>query len=180
MHPDAAGRAIGEFVDGMGAITQFWGAGRHSGRLWAILYLNPEPMSLDDLTAAAGITKGHASTNLRTLLRLRLVRRFRRSGDRRDWFEAEADIWAVAKGVLRERGVHEFDEALESTNRALRMLDSQAGGLDANRMRFLRHRIRAVRDFNAALDRAVDALLKFEDLRGAIAGLTGREQRRSQ
>ena len=174
-----ADQAIAEFVNGMGAVTEFWGAGRYSGRLWAILYLNPEPMPLDDLTVAAGITKGHASTNLRTLLRLRMVRRFRRPGDRRDWFEAEADIWAVAKGVLRERGVQEFDQALASTDRALRLLASPGDELDARQLRFLRQRIQTVRNFNAALDRAVDTLLKFEDLRGAVARLTGRGQRRS-
>jgi DNA-binding MarR family transcriptional regulator len=43
------------------------------GRIWAILYLNQDPMTMDDLVVAAGITKGHASTNLRALLRLGLV-----------------------------------------------------------------------------------------------------------
>jgi HTH-type transcriptional regulator, glycine betaine synthesis regulator len=179
MGADERGPAVAEFVEGMGAVTEFWGAGRHTGRLWAVLYLTPEPMSLDALAAAVGITKGHASTNLRTLLRLRMVRRFRRPADRRDWFEAEADIWSVAKGVLRERGVQEFDEALASSDRALRLLELARDALPAQRHRFLRQRIQAVRDFNASLDRAVDALLKFEDLRGAVARLIGREGGRS-
>ena len=171
--------AVDEFVDGMGAVTEFWGAGRHTGRLWAVLYLSPEPISLDGLAAAVGITKGHASTNLRTLLRLRMVRRLRRPADRRDWFEAESDIWSVAKGVLRERGVQEFDEALASTDRALRLLEQARESLPPERQRFLRQRIEAVRDFHASLDRAVDALLRFDDLRGAVARLMGRDGGRS-
>lgn len=174
--PEAGARA--EFIEGMGAITDFWGAGRHTGRLWAVLYLSPEVMSMDALTAAVGITKGHASTNLRTLLRLRMVRRFRRPHDRRDWFEAEADIWAVARGLLRERGEHEFDRALASTNRSLRLLEDARTDLAPESYRFVRGRIEAVRDFNATLDRAVEALLRLDDLRSAVGRLTGRDPRR--
>jgi DNA-binding transcriptional regulator GbsR (MarR family) len=172
-------RARQEFVDGMGEITDFWGAGRHTGRLWGLLYLSPEAMSLGELARGAGITKGHASTNLRTLLRLRMVRRVQRPGDRRDWFEAEPDIWRVARGILRERGEQEFDRALGSTERALAELDAARASLAAADYAFLRGRIEAVRDFNATLDRAVEALLRMDDLREAARRLAVRVGSRS-
>ena len=170
----------GEFVEGMGAITEFWGAGRHTGRLWALLYLDTEPMSMEALAAAAGITKGHASTNLRTLLRLGMVRKLNRAGDRRDWYEAEPDVWKVARGVLRERGEPEFDRALASTERALGHLDASRSDLDRGEYEFLRERISAVREFNASVDRAVDALLRLDDLRSAVSRLLGRDRQEAR
>lgn len=165
---EAVARARTEFVEGMGAVTEFWGAGRYTGRLWAVLYLSPEPMTMAELCREAGITKGHASINLRALLRLRMVHRSRRPADRRDWFTAEADIWAAARGILRERGEQEFDRALKSTDRAL----AQLAGARDQRSRFVRGRIEAVREFNAALDRAVGAVLRLDDLRSALSWLT--------
>jgi len=161
-------QARAEFVEGMGSVTEFWGAGRYTGRLWAVLYLSPEAMTMEQLCQELGITKGHASTNLRALLRLRMVHRSRRPGDRRDWYTAEADIWAVARGVLRERGEQEFDRALRSTDRALEALSGEQGAQAA----FMRRRLGAVREFNAALDRAVGAALRLSDLRAALAWLT--------
>ncbi len=161
----------------MGAVTEFWGAGRHTGRLWAVLYLSERPMSMDELASAAGITKGHVSTNLRTLLRLRMVTKINRPGDRRDWYTAEPDIWKVARGVLRERGEVEFDRALASTDRALEELRNAGGTADAGELEFLQRRIGAVREFNAAVDRAVDVLLRLDDLRSAISRLVDDQRR---
>ena len=57
---------------------------------------------MDDLVRAVGITKGHASTNLRALLRLGLVSRSSRPGDRKDYYTPQSDLWAFARSVLRE------------------------------------------------------------------------------
>jgi DNA-binding transcriptional regulator GbsR (MarR family) len=167
----AVTEARDEFVEGMGAITEFWGAGRHTGRLWAVLYLSERAMSMDELGNAAGITKGHVSTNLRTLLRLGMVNKINRPGDRRDWYVAEPDIWKVARGVLRERGQVEFDRALASTDRALDKLRIAGETVSTAELEFLKRRIEAVREFNASVDRAVDALLRLDDLRTALSRL---------
>src|SRR3982074_2593764 len=170
--PTSAEVARATFVEGMGGIGEFWGIGRAMGQIWATLYLNPEPMTMDDLVIAVGITKGHASTNLRALLRLGLATKSFRTGDRKDYYSPQADLWAFARSVLRERQQQEFDQALASTSRALRVLDAGKTGPPTDDYRFLKGRLEAVRDFHGTIDRAVNALLRLEDLHQAVGRLS--------
>src|SRR4030088_2048486 len=170
--PAATEVARATFVEGMGGIGEFWGIGRAMGQIWATLYLNPEPMTMDDLVIAVGITKGHASTNLRALLRLGLVTKSWRPGDRKDYYSPQADMWAFARGILRERQQKEFDAALASTVNALAALESGRPRVPLDDYKFLRDRLTSIRDFHATIDRAVAALLRLEDLRSAVSRLT--------
>jgi DNA-binding transcriptional regulator GbsR (MarR family) len=162
------------FIEGMGSIGDFWGIGRAMGQIWAVLYLNPEPMTMDELVDAVGITKGHASTNLRALLRLGLVTKSFRPGDRKDYYSPQADLWAFARSVLRERQKQEFDQALASTTRALKALEGRRGDMQPDEYRFLKQRLDGVRDFHGTIDRAVNALLRLEDLHQAAIRLSPR------
>jgi len=162
------------FIDGMGGIGEFWGIARAMGQLWAVLYLSPEAMTMDQLVEAVGITKGHASTNLRALLRLGLVAKSWRPGDRKEYYSPQADLWAFARSILRERQKQEFDQALHSTVSALAMLDRHRGEIPPDEERFLRRRLEAIRDFHGTIDRAVAALLALEDLRHAVRRLAPR------
>lgn len=166
------------FVEGMGGIGEFWGIGRAMGQIWATLYLNPEPMTMDDLVLAVGITKGHASTNLRALLRLGLVTKGFRPGDRKDYYSPEADLWAFARSVLRERQKQEFDQALASTSRALQVLEDGKTGAPTGEYRFMKARLEGIRDFHGTIDRAVNALLGLEDLHQAVGRLSPRRKER--
>lgn len=160
------------FIEGMGSIGEFWGIGKAMGQIWATLYLTPDPMTMDDLVHAVRITKGHASTNLRSLLRLGLVSRSSRPGDRKDYYTPQSDLWAFARSVLRERQKQEFDQALASTSRATALLESEKTNVASAEYRFLKQRLEAVRDFHGTIDRAVNALLMLEDLHQAASRLS--------
>ncbi|GAC1577400.1 MAG: hypothetical protein NVS3B24_08350 [Candidatus Dormibacteria bacterium] len=169
--PPSADQVRATFIEGMGNIGEFWGIARAMGQIWATLYLTPQPMTMDDLVEAVGITKGHASTNLRALLRLGLVSRSTRPGDRKDYYSPQSDLWAFARSVLRERQKQEFDQALASTSRALGHLEGGRREVSPEEFRFLKQRLEAVRDFHGTIDRAVNALLMLEDLHQAAARL---------
>lgn len=160
------------FIDGMGRIGEFWGIARAMGQLWAVLYLSQEPMTMDQLVTEVGITKGHASTNLRQLQRLGLVSKSWRPGDRKEYYTPQADLWAFARSVLRERQKQEFDQALASTLTALSVLEDGKESLPTGEYRFLKERLEAIRDFHGMIDRAVGALLALEDFRVAVTRLT--------
>jgi len=173
---DAAQRARAIFIDGMGGIGEFWGIARAMGQIWAVLYLNEQSMTMDDVVAAVGITKGHASTNLRALLRLGLVTKSWRPGDRKEYYSPQADLWAFARSVLRERQKQEFDQALASTVSSLSVLEAARGGIPAGEYRFLKQRLEAIREFHGTIDRAVAAVLALDDLRHAIFRLAPRRR----
>jgi DNA-binding transcriptional regulator GbsR (MarR family) len=77
------------FTESLSQISYFWGFPKGMGALFAVLYLAPNPLSLDELVERSGLTKGAVSTNVRALARLGLVQRSSKLGDRKDYYVAE-------------------------------------------------------------------------------------------
>jgi HTH-type transcriptional regulator, glycine betaine synthesis regulator len=164
------------FLQGMARIAAFWGFPKAMGAAYAAVYLSPEPVTLDDLVTAVGVTKGALSTHMTQLERLGLVHRDSRPGDRKDYFSADSDFWGVLRGILRERERREFNRALRTVDDCLELLDrAKRSGEDVAVLAFYRERILAMQRFFQGLDRVVGAILAIEDFREAAVGkLLGR------
>src|SRR3954453_24068339 len=107
-----------EEVDAVGSMMEFWGSKRVMGRVWTLLYLRGDALSAAELCDQLSISAGAASMALAELEHWAVVRRIRRQGDRREYFEAETDIWKMISRVLRERELAQIDRALEVFERA--------------------------------------------------------------
>jgi len=153
------------FVQGMSRIADFWGMPKAMGAIYGCIYLAPEPIGLDELVAQTGYSKGSVSTNVRALERMQMIRRELKIGDRKDYYSADADLWAVVKGILEQRRKAEFSAALLSVNESLDMLDTERRTAeDIHRMAFQRERIQRMASFFATLDKIVGALLLVNKL----------------
>jgi DNA-binding transcriptional regulator GbsR (MarR family) len=104
---------LGEVADAVGSLMEFWGFKRVMGRIWGLLYLRGDALSASDLCDQLSISSGAASMALADLEHWGVVRRIRRAGDRRDYFEAETDIWKMISRVLRERELAQIERVLE-------------------------------------------------------------------
>jgi DNA-binding transcriptional regulator GbsR (MarR family) len=109
---------VHEVADAVGALMEFWGFKRVMGRLWTVLYLTGEPLAAAELCERLAISTGAVSMTLADLERWGVVRRSRKAGDRREYFEAETDIWKMVSRVLRERELSQIEHALEVFDRA--------------------------------------------------------------
>src|SRR5438445_7547364 len=107
-----------EVADTVGALMEFWGFKRVMGRVWTILFLRGEPLSAAELCEQLEISTGAASMALSELEHWGVVRRSRKPGDRREYFEAETDVWKMVSRVLRERELLQIERALEIFDRA--------------------------------------------------------------
>ena len=109
---------VHEVADAVGALMEFWGFKRVMGRLWTVLYLTGEPLSAAELCERLALSSGAVSMTLADLERWGVVRRSRKVGDRREYFEAETDVWKMVSRVLRERELSQIERALEVFDRA--------------------------------------------------------------
>src|ERR1043166_365952 len=89
-----------KFVEAGGHTTQSFGLGRIMGQMYALLYLSPRPMCLDDIAHELGVSKASVSTTIRQLERWTAVKPVWVKGDRRDFYEAETDFQSVMKHGL--------------------------------------------------------------------------------
>jgi DNA-binding transcriptional regulator GbsR (MarR family) len=134
------------------------------GAIFAVLYLSPSPLSLDELVEQTGLTKGAISTNVRALARMGLVRPSTKLGDRKDYYEAETDFYKSIRSILKERQNSEFDSAVQSVRETLEKLEAGAGTEDEAEHQFLLKRVRALQSFFDALDGLVRAVVRLEGL----------------
>lgn len=163
------------FVQGMSRISHFWGFPKAMGAIYGAVYLSPQPVSLDELVAQVGVSKGAVSTNVRTLERLGMVHQHLEVGDRKDYYTAETDFWKIARGMLREREKHEFDQALQTVSESAALAGSaEALAADAQLAAFYQQRMTRMQEFFNSLDNLVAMLITLDSLRsGTISRLFG-------
>ena len=151
-----------EFTQGLSQISRFWGFPKGMGAIFAVLYLSPTALSLDEIVTETGLTKGAISTEIRTLARMGLVHRSTKLGDRKDYYEAEADFYAAIRSILQERQNSEFDRAVRSVKDTLTVMDEN--WVDDKEWNFVYQRVQALQDFFDAIDSLTKAVIKLESL----------------
>ena len=159
---DALPQIKQDFVEGLSQISRFWGFPKGMGAIFAVLYLSPTPLPLDDIVTQTGLTKGAVSTEVRALARLGLVHRSSKLADRKDYYEAETDFYKSIRSILKERQNTEFDRALGTVKGTLARLE--AGTTYAEERAFLIERVRALQEFFDAIDNLARAVIKLESL----------------
>ncbi len=136
-------------ADAIGELIEFWGFRGVMGRCWALLYLSEDPLPASEIRARLAISTGAASMALGELERWGVVRRLRIPGERREYFEAETDVWKMISRVYRERELQRIERALAALGRAAELFDAEArlGSLAVRRRaRFARERALALVD----------------------------------
>ena len=106
--PPAAER----FVLQWGDMGGHWGVNRSVGQIHALLYLSERPLTADDISDTLGMARSNVSNSLKELQTWRLIRRVSVLGDRRDYFEAEADLWEMLLRIVEGRKEREIDPAI--------------------------------------------------------------------
>ncbi len=150
------------FISGLSNISGFWGFPKGMGAIFAVLYLSPGPLSLDELVAQTGLTKGAISTNVRGLARMGLIHPAAQLGDRKDYYAAETDFYRAARTILLERRNSDFERAVATVRVSLKELES-GDPSDAERA-FLLKRLQVMQDFFDALDSLVNAVTRLDGL----------------
>lgn len=153
-----------DFTEGLSQISRFWGFPKGMGAIFAVLYLSPTPLSLDEVVLQTNLTKGAVSTEIRTLARMGLVHRSSKLGDRKDYYEAESDFYKSIRSILKERQNSEFDRALLSVRQTLEKLEADTVSGDKAEVQFVYERVQALQEFFDAIDSLTSAVVKLEKL----------------
>lgn len=160
--PQSLNRIKKDFTQGLSQISRFWGFPKGMGAIFAVLYLSPSALSLDEIVRQTGLTKGAVSTEIRALARMGLVHRSSRLGDRRDYYEAETDFYAAIRSILKERQNTEFDRAVRSVKETLEKLEEN--WVEDEEWQFVYERVQALQDFFDAIDSLTKAVIRLERL----------------
>jgi DNA-binding transcriptional ArsR family regulator len=106
------------FIDRVASLFEYDGLPPIAGRIFALLLVSEDALSLDQLSEALGVSKASASTNARLLARFGLIEPVRRSGSRRDYYRTVDDLFERSMAVRLDRW-REFTEAIGDGRRRL-------------------------------------------------------------
>src|SRR5580698_5964711 len=101
-----------EFVTQWGTIGNAWGINRTMAQIHALLIITPRALTTDEVMEELKISRGNAHTNLRELVGWGLVRSVVRKGERKEYFEAEKEVWKMFCIIVPERKRREIRPAI--------------------------------------------------------------------
>jgi len=141
-----------EFIAQWGAMGTQWGINRTMAQIHALLMTAAEPMSTDEVMEALEISRGNAHANLKELVAWGLLRAVMKKGERREYFEAEKDVWRIFTVVARERKRREIDPALE----VVRKCAEESRGIATPEGRAFHEQMRQLEEFVEFASRMAD------------------------
>lgn len=167
---------VERFVVAWGEMGEVWGVNRSVSQIHALLYISERPLTAEEIAERLRLARSNVSTSLRELLAWSLIRRVSVLGDRRDFYEAEADIFEMVRRIAANRKTREIDPAVA----ALRQCLAAAEG-DARVSAEAERRLRAMLEFTQSVSRSFDEVLrlptpvlaKLIKMGGAIARFVG-------
>lgn len=108
-----------EFVLHFGEMGSRWGINRTVGQIYALLFISPHPLKADDMAELLGFSRSNVSMGLKELESWQLVRLQHVPGDRREYFSAPEDVWAIFRTLAEQRRKREVDPTLTMLRTAL-------------------------------------------------------------
>ena len=105
--------AKAQFIQTWGKLGSEWGINRTMAQVHAILLISPKPLCTEDIMEELNISRGNTNMNVRDLINWDLVYKKLVPGDRKEYFEAEKDIWEVARRIIKERTKREVEPVIK-------------------------------------------------------------------
>lgn len=98
-----------KFLQSWGTLGSNWGINKTMAQIHALLLISPHALSTEEIMSELSISRGNANMNIRALIDWGLVQKEYKSGERKEFFSSEKDIWQVALKVMRERRKRELE-----------------------------------------------------------------------
>jgi DNA-binding transcriptional regulator GbsR (MarR family) len=102
-----------KFIQSWGTLGSNWGINRTMAQIHALLLISPEPLSAMDIKEQLNISMGNTNMNIRSLIDWGLVYKKLKSGERKEFFQAEKDMWEVVKKIVIQRKKKELEPVIK-------------------------------------------------------------------
>jgi DNA-binding transcriptional regulator GbsR (MarR family) len=146
-----------------GEMGGYWGINRTMAEIHALLFVTRLPLCTDDIMQQLQISRGNASMNLRGLVDWGLISRVHKFGDRKEYFQADTDIWHMFETIMRERRRREVEPIIATLERCSEVADTDDAknpGADPEDIREFRRRVQRLKHFLATMGTLFEMLIQ--------------------
>ena len=143
------------FIEAGGHTTQSFGFGRIIGQIYALLYLTPKSLCLDDIVTELGVSKASVSISVRQLQSWSAIKLVWVKGDRKDYYEAETDFNNLIRNGLLEMIRKKLITAggqLTLAELSLRDALAEANGESSEELRTVADRLQSAKQFHSRIN----------------------------
>ncbi len=148
-----------QFISLWSSVGVQWGISKTMAQVHAYLLVQVKPVNHDEMMQALGISRGNVHLNVHELVNWGLVRKVVVKGERKDYFEAEKDVYKMARIIARERKRRELQPVLDQL-RELSVVEGE--GEDKEHFEKL---MREINRFGEQADFLLNRFIESESLR---------------
>jgi len=148
-----------QFIAAWGSFGSNWGINRTMAQIHALLLVSHNPLSADDVMEQLAISRGNVNMNLRELIDWTLVDRVIITGERKEFFTAEKDIWKVARIIVKERKKRELEPMLKF----LDSVNEVDGDKTDPATKTFTDVISNIKKFSLQADKTLDTIIKADE-----------------
>lgn len=148
-----------QFISSWGAFGTHWGINRTMAQIHALLLISPDPLTQDDIMEELNISRGNTNMNIRELINWGLVERVLLSGERKEYFTAEKDIWKVVKQIVKERKKRELEPMLQLLDK----LEEVEGDKRDRNVKIFVDTVSSIKKLGRQADKTLDVMIKAEE-----------------
>lgn len=145
-----------KFLQAWGMLGSDWGINRTMAQIHALLLISPEALSAKDIMDELKISIGNANMNLRALMEWGLVYKELKTGERKEYFTAEKDIWVMMCRIIANRKRRELEPVLKILDEV-----SMVQG-EGSRVSAFTKAVQEIRLFSSKADSLVETVLKAD------------------
>ncbi len=149
--------AKNEFIQAWGTFGSEWGINRTMAQIHALLLVSAESLSTEDIMEQLDVSRGNVNMNTRELIAWGIVYRVTKKGERREFFEAEKDIYKVAIKIMKERRKRELGPVLETLNELKQIKSSDKESKEFKRV------ISDISAFGESTDKMIERMIKADE-----------------
>ena len=150
-----------QFISSWGAFGTHWGINRTMAQIHALLLISPDPLTQEDVMKELNISRGNTNMNIRELINWGLIERILLTGERKEYFSAEKDIWKVVKKIVKERKKRELEPMLN----LLDQLEEVDGDKRDKNVKSFVDIISKIKKLGKQADKTLDVMVKAEETR---------------
>ena len=148
-----------QFISSWGAFGTHWGINRTMAQIHALLLISPDPQTQDDIMNELNISRGNTNMNIRELINWGLVERVLLSGERKEYFIAEKDIWKVVKQIVKERKKRELEPMLQLLDK----LEEVEGDKRDKNVKTFVETVSGIKKLGRQANKTLDMMIKAEE-----------------
>ena len=148
-----------QFISSWGAFGTHWGINRTMAQIHALLLVSPDPLTQDDIMEELNISRGNTNMNIRELINWGLVDRVLITGERKEFFSAEKDIWKVVKQIVKERKKRELEPMLQLLDK----LEAVDGDKKDKDVKTFVDTISGIKKLGRQADKTLDTMIRAEE-----------------